>query len=176
LKTSPENTEAPHSDSAIELNDYNGTIRQIAVRDLGHEEPTILLTNQIKGSATDHRPLCKRMVIENAIADGIDFFHIDALSSSVALKVAFDAQLTLMASTLYRLFARDIGAPYDTAKTRRIFRDFIDASAHVSITESQIIVRYQKRAHNPLLKAAGLNDSPLRIPWLGGKKLEILLG
>jgi len=164
-------------DSRIELNDYAGTVRQIAVRDLGHEEPTILLTNQLTGSATTLIDrYAKRMVIENAIADGIDFFHIDALSSSVPLKVAFDAQLTLMASTLYRLFARDIGAPYDTAKTRRIFRDFIDASAHVSITESNIIVRYQKRAHNPLLKAAGLNDSPLRIPWLAGKKLEILLG
>jgi hypothetical protein len=164
-------------DSRIELNGYDGPIRQIAVRDLGHEEPTILLTNQLKGSATTMIDrYAKRMVIENAIADGIDFFHIDALSSSVALKVDFDAQLTLMASTLYRLLARDIGAPYDTAKTRRIFRDFIDASAHVSITESHIIVRYQKRAHNPLLKAAGLNDSPLRIPWLGGKSLVILLG
>ena len=164
-------------DSCIKLNDYDGTIRQVAVRDLGHEEPTILLTNQIKRSATTLIDrYAKRMVIENAIADGIDFFHIDALSSSVPLKVDFDARLTLMASTLYRLLGRAIGAPYDTAKTRRLFRDFIDASAQVSITESEIIVRYQKRAHNPLLKAAGLHDTEQRIPWLGGKKLKILLG
>jgi hypothetical protein len=37
-------------------------------------------------------------------ADGIDSFHMDALSSAVAMKVDCDLQLTLMASSLYRLF------------------------------------------------------------------------
>ena len=35
-------------------------------------------------------------IIENTIEDGIDFFHMDALSSAVAMKVNFDLQLTLM--------------------------------------------------------------------------------
>ena len=38
----------------------------------------------------------KRRLIENSISDGIDFFHMDALSSAVALKVNGDLQLTLM--------------------------------------------------------------------------------
>ena len=38
------------------------------------------------------------MLIENGIADGIDFFH-SALSSAVAMKVNCDLQLTLMSLT-----------------------------------------------------------------------------
>jgi len=45
------------------------------------------------------------MLIENQIADGIDFFHMDALSSAVAMKVNCDLQLTLMASSLYGSWA-----------------------------------------------------------------------
>jgi hypothetical protein len=38
------------------------------------------------------------MLIENGIADAINFFHLDSLSSMVGLKVDFDLQLTLMAA------------------------------------------------------------------------------
>ena len=74
------------------------------------------------------------MVIENSIADGIDFFHMDALSSAVAMKVDCDLQLTLMASSLYRLLGQRIGNGYETAKSRRLFRDPADATAQVTIT------------------------------------------
>jgi hypothetical protein len=164
-------------DSKVTLPGYEGPIRQIAVRDLGHQEPTLLLTNQLgRSAATILDRYARRMVIENAIADGIDFFHVDALTSAVALKVDFDLQLTIMASSLYRLLGTTIGVPYDTAKTRRIFRDFVDATAQVTIDEREIIVYFQKRAHNPLLKAAGFEDAPISVPWLGGRKLRIVLG
>ena len=53
-------------------------MRQIAITDLGHEKPTLLLTKQMKGSAA-HR-YAGHMIIENTLADVIDFFHMDALS------------------------------------------------------------------------------------------------
>ena len=37
----------------------------------------------------------RRMLIETSISDGVDFFHMDALSSAVAMKVNCDLQLTL---------------------------------------------------------------------------------
>lgn len=164
-------------DRYIHLNDYVGPIRQLTIDDLGHEAPTLLLTNQMTRSA----PLlisryAKRMLIENNIADGIDFFHMDALSSAVAMKVNCDLQLTLMASSLYRLLAQRIGNGYETAKSRHLFRDFIDASAHVMITEREVVVRFQKRAHNPLLIAAGFGKQDAKVPWLGGKRLQFILG
>ena len=38
-----------------------------------------------------------------------------------------------MASSLYRLLAARIGNGYESAKSRHLFRDFIDASAGVTI-------------------------------------------
>jgi len=164
-------------DRKVVLSDYEGPIRQMVVADLGHEEPTFLLTNQLKRSAPKLvQRYAQRMVIENNIEDGIDFFHMDALSSAVAMKVNFDLQLTLMASSLYRLFSSRIGNGYQNAKSRHLFRDFIDATAKINITENEIIISYQKRAHNPYLIASGFDKISLPIPWLGGKRLQFILG
>ncbi len=147
-------------DQRITLNDYDGPLRQLTIAELGHEEPTLLLTNQLSRSASHLiGRYAQRMLIENNIEDGIDFFHMDALSSAVAMKVNCDLQLTLMASSLYRLLAVRIGNRYEVAKSRHLFRDFVDASAEISITEGEIVVRFQKRAHNPLLLAAGFDKT-----------------
>ncbi len=164
-------------DQQIQLPGYHGRIRQLTIDELGHEEPTLLLTNQLRRSpAKLITRYAQRMIIENNIADGIEFFHIDALSSAVPLKVHCDLQLTLMASSLYHLLAARIGNGYATAKSAHLFRDFINGSAHIAITEHDILVRFQKRAHNPLLMAAGFHETEVRIPWLANKKLRFLFG
>jgi hypothetical protein len=164
-------------DRRITLAEYDGPLRQITVADLGHEEPTILLTNQLTPIAPRLiERYARRMIIENSIEDGIDFFHMDALSSAVAMKVDCDLQLTLMASSLYRLLAGRIGRGYEQAKSRHLFRDFVDATAHVTVGESEIVVRYQKRAHNPLLVVAGFDTTETVIPWLGRRRLRLVFG
>jgi hypothetical protein len=164
-------------DQRITLDDYEGSLRQLSVKDLGHDEPTVLITNQLRRSAaTLIGRYAQRMLIENGIEDGIDFFHMDALSSAVALKVNCDLQLTLMASSLYRVLAAQIGQGYQTAKSRHVFNDFIDATATLMITERDLVVRFQKRAHNPLLLAAGFDKNVVRVPWLGRKRLQFIFG
>jgi transposase len=164
-------------DSKITLTDYQGSIRQLTITDLGHEEPTLLLTNQLKASPSKLiGRYAQRMVIENGIQDGVDFFHMDALSSVVAMKVNCDVVLTVMASSLYRLLGSQVAEGYETAKSKHIFRDLINATAQVVITESDISIRLQKRAHNPLLIAAGLHNTAISIPWLAHKRLQIGLG
>ena len=149
----------------------------MTVTDLGHEQPTLPVTNQLKRSASKLiGRYAQRMIIENGIADGIDFFHMDALSSAVAMKINCDLQLTLMASSLYRLLGARIGNGYERAKSRHIFRDFVDATAQVSIEENEIWVRFQKRAHNPLLLAADFAKTDIVIPWLGNKRLRLAFG
>jgi len=164
-------------DQRISLPDYEGPIRQLVLTDLGHDEPTLLLTNQLHRSPV---PLisryAQRMLIENNIEDSIDFFHMDALSSAVAMKVNCDLQLTLMASCLYRLLGCRIGHGYEKAKSRHLFRDFIDATATVTIADQDISVRFQKRAHNPLLLAAACDKTDIKVPWLGGKRLRLVFG
>jgi hypothetical protein len=135
------------------------------------------LTNQLRRSAsTLIERYAKRMVIENGMADGIDFFHMDALSSAVAMKITCDLQLTLMASSLYRLLGAQVGRGYEEAKGRHIFRDFIDAVGLITLSDDEMIVRYQKRAHNPLLIAAGFADTTVPVPWLGDKRLRLVFG
>jgi hypothetical protein len=164
-------------DQRITLSDYRGPIRQLVATDLGHESPTVLLTNQLRRSASKLiGRYAQRMLIENGIADGIDFFHMDALSSAVALKVNCDLQLTLMASSLYRLLGMRIGHGYRTAKSRHLFDDFIDATATVMLTEREVVVRFQKRAHNPFLLAADFDKTDVKVPWLGRKRLQFVFG
>ena len=164
-------------DDTIHLTGYEGPLRQLTVTDLGHEEPTFLVTNQLRRAAsTLIERYAQRMVIENSIADGIDFFHMDALSSAVAMKITCDLQLTLMASSLYRLLGAQVGRGYEVAKGRHIFRDFIDAVGLITLSDDVIQVQYQKRAHNPLLIAAGFGTTDVPVPWLGNKRLRFVFG
>jgi len=164
-------------DERIRLPAYQGAIRQLTVTDLGHEEPTLLLTNQLRRTPAHLvGRYAQRMIIENSIADGIDFFHMDALSSAVAMKVNCDLQLTLMASSLYRLLGAKIGRGYERAESRHLFRNFVNATASVDIDARHIHVSFQKRAHNPLLIATGFANTDIPIPWLANKRLGFTFG
>ena len=88
------------------LRDYEGPIRQMLITDLGHEEPTVLLTNDLRTTAAKRiTRYAQRMLIENGLADAVQFFHLEALSSAVRLKVDFDVTLTEVATGLYRRLA-----------------------------------------------------------------------
>jgi hypothetical protein len=159
-------------DERICLKGYQGEIRQVTVIELGHEEPTILLTNNLKIKLTALvTRYAQRMLIENGISEAVQFFHIDALSSMVGLKVDFDLQITLMASTLYRLFAEKIGAGYGHAQAKKLFRNLLEVSATVVIETNRVVVTLDKRAHNPFLVKSRLADQPTLMPWFGDKEL-----
>lgn len=161
-------------DERVRLKEYGGELRQVTVIDLGHEEPTILLTNDLlTGCAALVTRYAQRMLIENGIAEAIQFFHLDALSSMVGLKVDFDLQITLMASALYRLMAARIGHAYERAQAKKLFRTLLDVAATVTIDTREVIVTLDKRAHNPYLVASGLAEEPTPMPWFGGKQLRI---
>lgn len=149
------------------------SFRQLFVKDLGHDLPTILLTNDRQSSARQLiTRYAKRMLIENALADAVRFFHIDALSSSVGLKVDFDMALLVIASGLYRLMARRMRG-YDDAQARQIFRDIVDMPADVVISDQEVAVRFHRRAHLPIVIASDLIDRPVSVPWWNGRPLRI---
>jgi transposase len=147
--------------------------RQIYILDLGHEAPTILLTNQMHTTAaTLVKRYAQRMLIENALSDAVRFFHIDALSSAVGLKVDFDMALMVIASTLYRLMGRRMRG-YSDAQARQIFRDIINTPADIEISDKSVNVSFHRRAHLPIILASGLCDKPLSIPWYNGSVLRL---
>lgn len=141
------------------------TLRQLFVLDLGHEEPTILITNDRQTTpAKLITRYAQRMLIENALSDAVRFFHMDALTSSVGLKVDFDMALLVIASGLYRLLARRMRG-YADAQARNLFRDLIDTPADVSVSEREVHVHFHRRAHLPIIIASGILDSPTKVPW-----------
>jgi len=147
--------------------------RQLYIQDLGHEEPTILLTNQHRTSAKQLiTRYAQRMLIENALSDAVRFFHMDALSSSVGLKVDFDMALLVIASGLYRLLAKRMRG-YSDAQARQIFRDLIDMPADVNIQDNGIDVKFHRRAHLPIILASGLMNRPVSVPWLNSLPLRL---
>ena len=77
-------------------------MRQLYILDLGHDQPTVLLSNDTRTPKTLVTRYAQRMLIENAISDAVRFFHIDALSSAATMKVDFDMMLLVVASGLYR--------------------------------------------------------------------------
>ena len=85
----------------------------------------------------------------------------------------FDLQITLTASSLYRLMADHIGREYERAQANRSSRNLLDVSATVTIWEREVIVGLDKRAHNPFLVSSGLADKPTTMPWFGDKQLVI---
>lgn len=148
-------------------------LRQLFILDLGHEEPTILLTNDQRSSlpALITR-YARRMLIENALSDAVRFFHMDALSSAVGLKVDFDMTLLVIASGLYRLLARQMRG-YADAQSRTIFRDLIDMPATVTVTDNRVNVHFHRRAHLPIVADSPLFKTPVNIPWWNGLPLTM---
>lgn len=145
--------------------------RQLYVLDLGHDEPTVLVTNQRRMPAAKLiTRYAQRMLIENALSDAVRFFHMDALSSAVGLKVDFDMTLLVIASGLYRLLARRMRG-YADAQARLIFRDLIDMPADVELTPGNVEVRFHRRAHLPILLASELLRKPVQVPWWNGATL-----
>jgi hypothetical protein len=147
--------------------------RQMYIQDLGHEEPTILLTNQRQ---TSPKALitryAQRMLIENALSDAVRFFHMDALSSAVGLKVDLDMTLLVVASGLYRLLAERMRG-YGDAQARQIFRDLVAIPATITVTEKEVEVSFHRRSHLPIILASGMMEQPIAVPWWNGYKLRL---
>ena len=147
------------------------TFRQLYILDLGHDQPTVLLTNETRTPAKLITRYAKRMLIENALSDAVRFFHMDALSSAVGLKVDFDMALLVIASGLYRRLAQNMRG-YSDSQARQIFRDIVDMPADVEITDQEVQVRFHRRAHLPIVIASGLLDQQIEVPWWNGATLR----
>lgn len=162
-------------DETVEIDKYEGTLRQIMVKDLGHEQPTIIITNDRKlGVAAMIERYAMRMLIENSIANGVKFFHTTALSTSVAICIDFDVLLTLVGQATYHILASKLRG-FETAGGDVINREFIDTPGKVFIGEKEIEIRLNKRRNNAILKQSGLMYSPFTVPWIPHKKLVITM-
>ena len=159
-------------DSKISLSGYKGLVRQLIITNIGREQPVFLITNdfdeETKVLVTKY---AHRWLVEKNINECLDFFHLNLLSSSIVVKVDFDLTMTVLASTLYRLLARELRG-FETLTAKKLFQNFVDNGAELEITKSQINIHLQKKAHNPILFEAKTFQQSWDIPWLGGIQLH----
>src|SRR5262249_5977350 len=103
-----------------------GTVRQLAIRGLGHDEPTILITNDYdKTTKVLIECYAGRMNIEQRLAEGIRSFHLDALSSAVNLNVDLDVVLSVLAGAVCAALRRRLPG-YTNATPDTVQRRFLD--------------------------------------------------
>ncbi len=163
-------------DERVQLEDYEGTARQLVVAGLGHESPTFFLTNDLPQPQTARdviRTYASRNHVENQLGEQITFFHLDCLCSDVRLNVDFDLTLTVLADLLYRRLAGRLKG-FGQASPSKLFRKFVDTPGTIEITSRAVIVRLSKRAHNPLLKEGGLTEPTRSVPWLGDRSVRLV--
>jgi hypothetical protein len=162
-------------DSTIMLKDY-GEIRQIIVTGNGREEPALLITNDHISSAKEIlERYAKRWNFENSIEEAVSFFHLNALSSPILIKIHFDVLLTMISDTLYYQFAQSLRG-FEHCDAAKIFRHFVDMPAKISVGVDEILVRYPLRAHAPVLRSAALDKYCPPISWLGNRKIRFEWG
>jgi hypothetical protein len=156
-------------DETIRLPGYEGTIRQLAVDGLGREQPTLFLSNNLVETA---RSLIIRYAGRNAVEDGlgtsVNFFHLDCLASEVRLNVDLDVALTALANGCYRWLARHLHG-FDKSAPKQVYRKFVETGGQVEVQSDRILVRFDKRSHNPILREAQLDKECPPIPWLGDR-------
>jgi hypothetical protein len=60
----------------------------------------------------------------------------------------------------------------DKSKPKQEYQRFVETGGVVETQSDRIMVRFDKRAHNPILRAAALDRDCPPIPWLGGLRVE----
>jgi len=167
--------EVRYVDEETQPGGYPSKLRQIIVAGLGREEPTFFLTNNRPEKRTAREVIqryAQRNLVENGLGEDIKFFHLDCLSSGVRLNVDFDLTLTVVADLLYRMLAWRLKG-FGRASPQKLYRKFIDTTGSIEVEAERVRVRLSKRAHNPLIKEAGLSGLTGPVPWLAGHPLFI---
>jgi len=160
-------------DQAVSLRDYAGTLRQIAVTGLGREVPTLFLTNHPQARPRDVIVnYARRNGIEDGLGTNVNFFHLDCLSSEVRLNVDLDVTLTVIANGCYRWLARQLKG-FDKAKPKQLYRKFVETGGQIEVAPNRrLLVTFDRRSHNPILREAALDRDCPAIPWLKNYRIE----
>jgi transposase len=160
-------------ESMVQLKKYDGLVRQLIVKGNGHEKPAMLITNDYD------MPLellvgnyARRWRVENGIAEAVNFFNLNALSSPILVKVHFDVVMTMMADTLYAMLAQRLRG-FEDCDAPTIYRHFIRGKSTVSVDGNRLQVTYPRRAHNPILRSVKWNNLPDFHPVISHANIDL---
>ena len=160
-------------ESLVSLRHYEGMVRQIVVRENGHDKPAFLITND-RNSPLDLlvANYARRWRVENGIAEAVKFFHLNALSSPILIKVHFDVLMTMMADTLYTMLARHLRG-FEECDAPTLYRHFVQGKGTIEVSQGKVNLFYPRRAHNPILRAVPWHQFPRALPGFNHAELAL---
>ena len=160
-----------HDDPAAVLSAYPRPIRQLAVTGLGHDQPTLLITNRTALPARQViQAYARRMNIEQRLAEAIQSFGLDALAGAVPLNVDLDVVLSVLAHTVCTALRRRLPG-YATATPDTLQRRFLNTGGIITSDRDQITVQLNRRTYSPVLRQAHLPQT-ITVPWWAGRTLR----
>ena len=163
-------------ESFITLRGYDGELRQVIVRGNGHEKPAFLISNDFEMPlellVSDY---ARRWRVENLISEAVKFFHLNALSSPILIKVHFDVVMTMIADTLYNMLAQKLRG-FEDCDAPKIHRNFVNAKANIRVKAGNVTVTFPRKAHNPILRAVPWQRFPSSLSWLDDVHLNLKFG
>jgi hypothetical protein len=161
-------------ESTVEMNNYEGQLRQIIVRGNGREKPAFLISNDfdtpVELIVSNYS---RRWRVENAIAEAVKFFNLNMLSSPILIKVHFDIVMTMIADTLYSMLSKKLRG-FEECDAPKIYRDFVRGKGKITVKGQEITVTYPKRAHNPILRSVPWHRMPESLTWLDSARLKLV--
>ena len=109
--------------------------------------------------------------MEDGLGISVNFFHLDCLASEVRLNVDLDATLTVLANGCYRWLGKQLRG-YEKAAPKQLYRLLVATEGVIRTTPDELVVRLERRSHNPIVREAALDREPTPIPWLGGRRIR----
>jgi transposase len=161
-------------ESHIKLPQCSNMFRQIIIKDHGRANPTFIITNNEDLSILRILEVyAKRWRVENKISELVSFFNLNALSSPLMIRIHFEILWTMIADTLYRIFANDLRR-FEDNLAPTVFKKFINMPGRVIFDGERFLIKIRKRAHSPILKGVEKINAPFRVPWLNNLTVEII--
>ena len=159
-------------DEEIYLKGYEDTIRQISITGHGKIKPAIIITNDFDLKVEKIvRKYTKRWIVEKAISEQIDFFHLNLVSSSMVIKVDFDLTMSILTHNIFRIFASYLER-YSHIADQNLFDKFLLNSADIEIENNKINVFLKKKRNLPLILENMQNIDSQNYEWMKNCKME----
>jgi len=158
-------------EETVGVRGYPAPLRQLAVVGLGREEAALFLTNNFEASGREViTRYAGRNGVEDSLGISVNFFHLDCLASEVRLNVDLDVALTVLAHGCYRWLATRLQG-FAKAKPKQLYRRFVETGGVVEVEANRVVVRFDKRSHNPILREAALDRGSAGVPWLRNRPI-----
>jgi hypothetical protein len=152
------------------LSAYPGTVRQLIVRGLGRDAPTVIITNnRVRTAKQIIERYARRMTIEQRLAESIRSFHVDALTGAVPLNVDLDVTLSVLANAVCASLRRRLTG-YHHATPDTLQRRFLSTGGVILNRGHTIVIRLNRRTYSPVLRQADIPE--VAVPWWGGRTLR----